>query len=98
MIRIYVNKYEEARNLISIKVPDELKEKMKKYPHINWSEIARSAISRRIELEERLSSTEIDQDLLNEAIKIQDRVRNKTSITEDWSSTEEIRKWREQRK
>jgi len=82
-------------NLISIKVPNELKEKMKKYPHINWSEIARSAIIRRIEFEEQLNNAEIDQDLLNEAIKIQDRVRSKTNITKDWSSTEEIRKWRE---
>lgn len=71
---------------------------MKKYPHINWSEIARSAIVRRIELEEQISNTEIDQKLLNKAIDIQDRIRNKTKRTKDWSSTEEIRKWREERK
>ena len=77
---------------------DELKEKMKKYPHINWSEIAKNAIIKRIELEERKSNTEIDPELLNEAIRTQDNIRNKTNITNEWSSTEEIRKWREQRR
>ena len=84
--------------MISIKVPDELKEKMKKFSHINWSEIARSAILRRIGQEELISNIEIDQELLNEAIAIQDRIRSKTSIPKKWSSTEEIRKWREKRK
>lgn len=71
---------------------DELKEKMKKYPHINWSEIAKNAIIKRIELEERISNTEIDIELLNEAIRTQDSIRNKTIRKNEWSSTEEIRK------
>jgi len=87
-----------VRSLDSIKVSKELKERMKKYLHINWAEVARNAIIKRIELEDQSSNTEIDLKLLNEAIKIQDQIRQKTISTNDWSSTEEIRKWREQRR
>jgi len=87
-----------VRSLDSIKVSEELKERMKKYPHINWSEVARNAIIKRIELEDQISNTEIDLELLNEAIKIQDQIRKKTIPTDGCSSTEEIRKWREQRR
>ncbi len=85
--------------LISIKLPHELKEKMKKYPHINWTEIAISAIIRRIELEDQLSKweTKINHGLLEEAIEIQDRIRKKIGTIKNWSSTEAIRKWRAQK-
>ncbi|TFG26593.1 MAG: VapB-type antitoxin [Promethearchaeota archaeon] len=84
--------------MISIKVPDELKKKMKKFPHINWSEIARNAIIERIKIEENILKENLDLDLLKEAIEIQDNIRSKTAISKEWSSTEEIRKWRETRK
>lgn len=84
--------------MISIKVPEELKEKMKNYPHINWSEIARRAIVERIEIEEHIVNEKINLNLLNEAIEVQDKNRHKTVINKTWSSTEEIRKWREMRK
>ena len=71
---------------------------MRKYAHINWSEIARNAIIERIEIEEHILNEKINLNLLKEAIEIQDRIRNKTSINKGWSSTEEIRKWRETRK
>jgi len=87
-----------VRSLDSINVSEELKERMKKYPLINWAEVASNAIIKRIELEDQSSNTEIDHKLLNEAIKIQDQIRQKTISTNDWSSTEEIRKWREQRR
>jgi hypothetical protein len=86
------------RSVDFIKVSEELKERMKKYPYINWSEVARRAIIKRIELEEPISSIEIELELLNEAIKIQDQIRKKTNPTREWSSIEEIRKWREQRR
>ncbi len=84
--------------MISLKVPEELKEKMKRFTYINWSEIARRAIIERIEIEERVANDKVNLNLLNEAIGIQDTIRNKTKKTKDWSSTEEIRKWRETRK
>lgn len=88
----------KLKEMISITVPDEIREKMKKYPQINWSEIARSAILKRIELEEQLTNVKIDMNLLKKAIKTQDLIRNKPHIQKSWSSTEEIRKWRETRK
>ncbi len=33
---------------ISIRIPKELKESMKKFPHINWSEVVRRAIEEKI--------------------------------------------------
>ncbi|HEY0090606.1 MAG TPA: hypothetical protein VGB37_17270 [Candidatus Lokiarchaeia archaeon] len=71
---------------------------MRKYSHINWSEIARNAIIERIKIEEHILNEKINSNLLKEAIEIQDRIRSKTSINKSWSSTEEIRKWRETRK
>ena len=71
---------------------------MRKYSLINWSEIARNAILERIKIEEHILNEKINSNLLKEAIEIQDRIRSKTSINKSWSSTEEIRKWRETRK
>ena len=41
--------------IVVVRVPKELKEKMRKYKHVNWSEIIRKTIQseiRRLELEE----------------------------------------------
>ena len=35
---------------ITLSIPDELKKEMEKFPEINWSEIARAAIKKRIEI------------------------------------------------
>jgi len=35
---------------ITLSIPDELKKEMEKFPEINWSEIARTAIKKRIEI------------------------------------------------
>jgi hypothetical protein len=84
--------------MISIKISEELKKKMKQYPHVNWSEIARNAIRERIEIEEHILNRRFNSALLNEAIEVQDDIRSKTSMTKEWSSTEEIRKWRDMKK
>jgi hypothetical protein len=83
-------------SLITFKIKEELKKKMRKYKHINWSEIARKAIEERIRLEELSESRKVDTDLMKNAIAVQDRIRSKSS--RKWSATEEIRKWRESRK
>ncbi len=69
---------------------------MRKYKHINWSEVARNAIEERIKLEELTETRKVNLDLMKDAIEVQDRVRAKSSGK--WSTTEEIRKWRESRK
>ncbi len=83
-------------SLITLKIRDEIKKKMRKYKHINWSEVARSAIEERIRLEELAEPRRMDTALLKKAIEGQDRIRAKSSG--NWSATEEIRKWRELRK
>lgn len=82
--------------LVTVKVKETLKRRMKKYPYINWSEVIRRAIEERLRLEEALKERKIDVNALNEAIKVQDMIREKTSGK--WSPTEEIRKWRELRR
>ena len=34
--------------VISVRIPKELKESMKNFPYINWSEVVREAIEKRI--------------------------------------------------
>jgi len=83
--------------IVTVRVEDKLKSKMEKLRHVNWSEVIRSAIVRRISVEESLTARRsIDVNLLRKAIKDQDRLRAKSS--EKWSGVEEIRKWRELRK
>ena len=44
-----------AKSIVVVRVPKELKEKMRKYKHVNWSEVIRKTIQnevRRLELEE----------------------------------------------
>lgn len=83
-------------SLITLKIKDEIKKKMRKYRHINWSEVARNAIEERIRLEELAEPRHVDSAQLKKAIEVQDRARAKSSG--NWSATEEIRKWRELRK
>jgi len=43
-------------DVITLRIPSELKEKIRKRSDINWSEVARDAIAKRIEVEERLEA------------------------------------------
>jgi hypothetical protein len=83
--------------LITVRIDDRLKDKMKRMRHVNWSEVIRAAIAERISLEESaMKRNSIDLDLLERAMTDQDRLRDRTSGT--WSGSEEIQKWRELRK
>ncbi|MCD6095957.1 MAG: VapB-type antitoxin [Thermoprotei archaeon] len=81
-------------DIISVRVPKELREKMKKFSYINWSEVIREAIKKRIEIEEKKQRK-------MKAAEDMDRIRNKIlrlyGIT-DYDSSEVIRYWRELRK
>ena len=70
--------------VITIRVGRELKERMRRLSHINWSEVVREAIKRRIEEEEERN--------LAEAVLINERLRRKAP--EGWNSVEVIRRWR----
>jgi len=78
-------------DVISARVDDETRRRMRRLPHINWSEVIREAINDRIRREER---REVDPAGLREAAKITDSLR---APSPGWDSTEEIRRWRERR-
>ncbi len=83
--------------VITVRVDNELKAKMKKYKHVNWSEVVRKALTERLMVEEDLGAKQsINMDLLLKAVSDQDHLRAKT--TGRWSGAEEIRKWRELRR
>lgn len=75
---------------ISTKIEKETKDKMKKFSHINWSEVIRESLKARIEEEESRTRT-LDRSKIKVALEISASVRKPTK---GWNSTEEIRKWR----
>jgi Arc/MetJ-type ribon-helix-helix transcriptional regulator len=81
-------------SIISVRIDEETRRKMKKLTHLNWSEVIRQAILQKIKEEESKKRT-LDPKMLKEAAEITDRVRRPSP---SWSSVEEIRKWRELRK
>ena len=76
--------------VVTFRIPKELREKMREFEHVNWSEVVREAIKARIEAEER-------RRLMIEAAKDMDRVRNrflKLYGASDYDSSGVIRLWR----
>jgi len=67
---------------------------MKLLSHLNWSEVIRQAIIQKI-LEEENKKRKLDPNILKEAAELTDKIRRPSP---GWSSTEEIRKWRQLRK
>jgi predicted CopG family antitoxin len=61
--------------IITVKVPDELYEKMKRHREINWSEVIRQAIEKKInELENVKSGDELLHELERLGIRVEDIV------------------------
>jgi len=81
-------------SVISVRLDEETRRKMKSLSHLNWSEVIRQAIAHKIKEEESKKRT-LDPKTLREAAEITDKIRRPSP---GWSSTEEIRKWRESRK
>ena len=44
-------------SIITIRIPRELREKMKKYEEVNWSEVVRKALEEEIRIQERIEAT-----------------------------------------
>ena len=78
--------------LYTVRIPKEIRVKMRKYFHINWSEVIRRAIIQKIEEEERKED-------VRKAIQIMDSIRLKAlkeqEAAKDYDSSEVIRYWRE---
>jgi Arc/MetJ-type ribon-helix-helix transcriptional regulator len=73
--------------IITIRVDEETRRRMKEFRHINWSSVIREAIKRRLEEEAGRN--------LAKAVLITERLR--TKAPEGWDSTEVIRYWRSRR-
>ncbi|MCS7365303.1 MAG: hypothetical protein NDF54_07705 [archaeon GB-1867-035] len=43
-------------SIITIRIPKELKEKMRKYKEINWSEVIRKALEEKIRIQEKIEA------------------------------------------
>jgi len=77
-------------DVVSARIDEETRRRMRRLPQVNWSEVIRGAIAEKIREEER--RREVDPRDLREAAKITDSLRGKS---EGWDITEEIRRWRE---
>jgi len=67
---------------ITVNVDDDLKERMEKHPEINWSEVTRQAIQKKIEalevMDELTSTSELtESDVQEIADKINERGRTR---------------------
>jgi len=88
---VYV--YYGMSEVISFRVRRELKKKMERLRHINWSEVVRRAIEETVKREEsRLG--ERDRARMKAAALRTDQLRRRIP---GWSGVEEIRRWREAR-
>ena len=81
-------------SVISIRIDEQTRRKMKLLSHLNWSEVIRQAITQKIKEEEN-RKRRLNPKMLKEAAEITDKIRKPSP---SWSSTEEIRKWRDLRK
>jgi len=78
---------------VTIRLDEQLKRRMERLSHVNWNEVIRAAISAKIREEEQ-RERRVDPESLLRAKSATDRIRR---ATPGWSSTEEIRKQRDQR-
>ncbi|MCF2139243.1 MAG: hypothetical protein K9W44_04235 [Candidatus Lokiarchaeota archaeon] len=74
-------------SLISVRIDVKLKKMMESYKHINWSEVVRQAITKKIQNEQKKN--------MARAVLINEKVRKKAPTNYD--STEFIRKFRDDR-
>jgi len=81
--------------VVSAKVDDETRRRMRRLPGVNWSEVMRKAIVNKIE-EEETRRAQVDRERVEKAAKETDALR--TPSKPGWDSTEEIRRWRDARR
>ena len=82
--------------VVSFKVDVSTKRRMARLRDINWSEVLRDAIRRRLELEERLRGSANRRRTI-EAARRMDEFRSQIGPSE-YDSTKEIRRWRDLRR
>lgn len=67
---------------ITVRVPEKLKNRMKRLKKVNWSEVARQAFEEATRREEMLKAAESIKALRTESVS-------------KWDGAKEIRKWRD---
>ena len=75
---------------MSVKIPETLKKRIEKLAHINWSEVMRSAIIKRVEEEEK-RIRDRDQKMIDQSSQKMDQLRRNAQ----GNTTKELRAWRE---
>ena len=79
--------------IFAVRVPKEVREKMRRFREVNWSEVVREAILSKLrELEEL--------ERMRRAAEAMDRIREEMLRSygpSDYDSADEIRRWRERR-
>jgi len=79
--------------VVSARIDEETRRRMRRLPHVNWSQVIREAINDRLRKEE--TRRRPDRAQLLEAKRLADSVRRPSP---GWDSTEEIRRWRDLRR
>jgi len=69
---------------LTVKVDEELRERMKRLKHVNWSEVIRESIRKKIEEENGRN--------IAEAVLLNEKLRK--PAPKGWDSTKVIRGWR----
>jgi len=83
---------------ITVRIPEDLKKRMRRIKGVNWSEVIRKAILERVMIEERLR--ERDWSLVEKAAGEIDKLRMEIQAMYgrcDYDSAETIRCWRDAR-
>ncbi len=75
---------------MSTKIPENLKKRIEKLTHINWSEVMRVAILKRAEDEEKRIMAR-NREAIEQSSQMMDQLRRKAQR----NTTEELRAWRE---
>jgi len=75
---------------MSTKIPENLKKRIEKLSHINWSEVMRLAVLKRVEEEEK-RNMDRNRKAIDQSMQNMDRLRRKAQ----GNTTEEVRAWRE---
>jgi len=79
--------------VVSARVDEETRRKMRRLRHVNWSEVVREAIQEKIRLEDRKRVRDVTE--VGEALRLMDSIRRPR---DGFDGTEEIRKWRDLRR
>ena len=69
---------------VTVSVSEDLRKRMRRLKHVNWSDAARRAFEEEVEREERLAAAETIKKL-------------REASPPDWNGAKEIRRWRDAR-